>query len=121
VSFQRRRRGQAATVYPGVLTEDRRGNKQRVVDMNRPIPIKGVFIPQRSARAEVPGQAIINVTRILMDADLPIQLENVGSPDVGIWGRVEWNGHAWDIVTPPAYHHGTRHTRHWTIDIRERP
>jgi len=89
--------------------------------MESPLPIKGVFIPQRSARAEVPGQAGINVTRVLMDSDLPVRLENVGTGEVGLWGRVEWNGSAWDIVTPPAYHHGTRHTRHWTIDIRERP
>jgi len=121
VSFQRRRRGQEATVYPGVLIEDRRGNKQRIVDMSQPIPIKGVITPQRSARAEVPGQAQINVNRVILDSDLPIKLENVGTPELGIWGRLEWRGIAWDIVTPPAYHHGTRHTRHWTIDIRERP
>lgn len=121
MSFQRRRRGQAAVVYPGVLTEDRRGNKQRVVDLENPVPIKGVFLPQRSARAEVPGQAQINVTRVILDSDLPMRLENVGNAEVGIWGRVRWRDLDWDIVTPPGYHHGTRHTEHWTMDIRERP
>ena len=112
MSFQRRRRGQAATVYPSKLDTDNRGNHVRVVDMASPIEVEAVFIPQRSARAEVPGQAQINVMRMLLNHDLP---------GVDIWGRVKWRGEEWDIVTPPSYHHGTRHTRHWSMDIRERP
>lgn len=112
----------AATVYPGVLTTDRRGNEQGVVDLDTPLPVKAVFVPQRSARAEVPGQAAINVTRMILSADLPVQLAKVGSAgEVDLWGRVDWNGKSWDIVTPPSYHHGTRHTRHWSMDLRERP
>lgn len=112
MSFQRRRRGQPATVYPSKLVTDNRGNHQRVVDLDSPIEVEAVFIPQRSAKAEVPGQAQIDVTRMLLSHDLP---------NVDIWGRVVWKGEQWDIVTPPAYHHGTRHTRHWTLDIRRRP
>lgn len=95
-----------------MLTTDHRGNKHRMVNMDAPIPVEAAFIPQRSARAEVPGQAEIDVTRMILSNDLP---------DVDIYGRVEWRGELWDIVSPPAYHHGTRHTRHWSMDIRKRP
>lgn len=111
MSYQRRRRGQPAVVYPSKIITDNRNNHQRVVDLDKPIPVEAVFIPQRSARAEVPGQAQINVTRMILNHDLP---------GVDIWGRVQWQGEEWDIVSPPAYHHGTRHTRHWSMDIRER-
>lgn len=77
-----------------------------------PIETTAVAIPQRSARAEVPGQQQINVTRLIVKA---------GLPDVNLWSRFFWQGKWWDAVTPPSYHHGTRHTRHWSIDIRERP
>jgi hypothetical protein len=70
------------------------------------------LIPQRSARAEIPGQQQINITRMIVAADLE---------GVELWSRVELLGKVWDIVTPPAYHHGERRTRHWAIDIRERP
>lgn len=113
MSFQRRRRGQPVTVYPSKLTTDNRGNHVRVVDLDSPIATKAAVIPQRSAKAEVPGQAQIDVTRLLLSSDL--------GPDVDIYGRVTWQDEDWDIVTPPAYHHGTRHTRHWTLDIRRRP
>lgn len=49
---------------------------------------------------------------MIVDADLD---------DVDLWSRVEWNGKQWDIVTPPAYRHGSRKVRHWSIDLRERP
>ena len=102
-------------VYSQRNTTDRRGNHQMGTDMTAFIEVVGAFIPQRSARAEVPGQAEINVTRMIVAAGiLPDQ-------EMGLWSRVEWNGRWWDVVTPPAYHHGTRHTRHWSIDLRERP
>ena len=114
MSFQRKRRGQPATVYGSKATTDNRGNTQRVLDIDSPIDIEAAFIPQRSARAEVPGQAEINVTRMILSSELP--------ESVDIWGRVTWRGHDWDIVSPPAYHHGaTRHVRHWSMDIRKRP
>ena len=83
-----------------------------MADADGPHEVRAAFIPQRSARAEVPGQAQINVQRMIVAADLT---------DVNLWSRVEWAGSKWDVVTPPAYHHGTRRTRHWSIDIRERP
>jgi hypothetical protein len=107
-----RRRGQLAIVYRSAVTEDARGNEVIALDRDNPITVRAAFIPQRSARAEVPGQQQINVTRMIVDADLP---------DVTLWSEVEAMGKQWDIVTPPAYHHGSRKTRHWSIDIRERP
>lgn len=73
---------------------------------------RAAFIPQRSARAELPGQQQINITRMLVNADMP---------DVDLWSRVEWDGKMWDFVTPPSLHYGSRRTRHWSVDLRERP
>lgn len=112
MSYQRRRRGQPATVYSTVKTVDNRGSHRVEVDLNSPIEVTAVFIPQRSARAEVAGQAQINVTRMIVEPDLP---------NVNLWSRVYWRETWWDVVTPPSYHHGTRNTRHWSIDLRERP
>ncbi|MEU4155699.1 phage head-tail adapter protein [Actinoplanes sp. NPDC026670] len=112
MSWQRRR-GDTAKVWPTTKKTDGRGNDIYVVDMEAPPHlVRAVFIPQRSARAEVPGQQQINVVRMLVAADLK---------GVDLWSRVEWRGVFWDVVTPPSLHVGTRHTRHWSIDLRERP
>lgn len=115
MSSRQRRHGIEARVWKTVTHEDKRGNKILVAedpDVVEPHVVRCALIPQRSARAEVPGQQQINITRMIVDADLE---------DVTLWSRVELLGKTWDIVTPPAYHHGTRKTRHWSIDIRERP
>jgi hypothetical protein len=107
-----RRRGQKARVYRSAETIDNRGNKYFRWVPAEPHEVRAAFIPQRSSRAETPGQVEINVVRMIVDA---------GLPDVNLWGRVEYDGKEWDIVTPPALHYGTRRTRHWSIDLRERP
>ncbi|MFI9205287.1 phage head-tail adapter protein [Streptomyces sp. NPDC053048] len=111
VSVQRRR-GQKARVWRTVEVTDSRGNAVTMADPSGPVEVRAAFIPQRSARAEVPGQQQINVTRMIVDAHLD---------GVSLWSRVEYAGRQWDVVSPPAYHHGDRRTRHWSIDIRERP
>jgi hypothetical protein len=111
VSVQRRR-GQVARVWKTVKVTDKRGNTVLQADPASPHEVRAAFIPQRSSRAEVPGQQQINITRMIVRADLE---------DVTLWSRIEYKGSTWDIVAPPQYHHGTRHTRHWSIDIRERP
>ena len=107
-----RRRGIPATVWRSKKDTDSRGNVHKVVDEDSPHEITVWIYPQRSAKAEVPGQQIINVIRIGLAADLD---------GVDLYSRVNFMGKTWDVVTPPAYHHGTRHTRHWSIDLRERP
>lgn len=107
-----RRRGEEAIIYPTVIQTDNRGTKIKVADDTNPISVRAVFIPQRSAKAEVPGQAIINITRMIVTHDIP---------NVDLWSKVEAQGRVWDVVTPPSYRHGSRHTRHWSIDLRERP
>ncbi|WP_327293446.1 phage head-tail adapter protein [Streptomyces sp. NBC_01198] len=107
-----RRRGLKAKVWKTAVTTDRRGNTVTAAIEDGPYEVKVAVIPQRSARAEVPGQQQINVIRILVDPNLP---------DVNLWSRVELLGSTWDVVTPPAYHHGSRRTRHWGLDLRERP
>ncbi|WP_371671230.1 phage head-tail adapter protein [Streptomyces sp. NBC_00289] len=107
-----RRRGQPATVWATKEIVDNRGNAVIMLDEDNPIPVRAAFIPQRSGKAEVPGQQQINVTRMIVDAHVE---------GVTLWSRVQAQGRMWDVVTPPSYHHGDRRTRHWSIDIRERP
>lgn len=107
-----RRRGIKVTVYKTKVTTDRRGNRTRVLDRDNPYEVTAAFIPGRSSEAEVPGQLAIKLARLLVDANLP---------DVDLWSMVEVFGSEWDIVAPPHYHHGTaRHTRHLTLEIRQR-
>lgn len=112
MSSIQRRRGIPARIWKASYHTDNRGNEILVADADGPHVVKCALIPQRSARAEVPGQQQINITRMIVDANLE---------GVELWSRVEVLGKVWDIVTPPAYHHGERKTRHWSIDIRERP
>ncbi|MFJ9827706.1 phage head-tail adapter protein [Streptomyces sp. NPDC101160] len=107
-----RRRGQTARVWRTAEVIDNRGNKVIAVDENSAVTVKAAFIPQRSGKAEVPGQQQINVVRMVVDPHIE---------GVTLWSRIEYQGRMWDIVSPPAYHHGDRRTRHWSIDIRERP
>lgn len=107
-----RRRGEYAKVWKTAERVDRRGNRVQVAVESDPHIVRAAFIPQRSARAEVPGQMDIDVVSMLVDADLE---------DVDLWSRVEWRGRFWDVVSPPAYHRGTGRTRHWTITLRGRP
>lgn len=108
-----RRHGQLVKIYRQVLKTDRRGSPQYTTDLETPpYEVRAAIIPQRSSKSEVPGQQEILVYRLIITSELT---------DVGLWSRVEWNDRLWDLVTPPAYHHGTRATRHWSIDIRERP
>lgn len=109
--MQRKRRGFNVSIRTSAITTDRRGN--RTVLPNGPVlTVRAWLIPDRSSRAEVPGQQQINVYRMGTQADLS---------GVDMFSRVSWNGSDWDIVSPPAHHEGDRHTRHWTFTIRERP
>lgn len=107
-----RRRGQPVTLYRSKTIQDARGNDVVVWDPDDPHVTTAAVIPQRSSRAEVPGQQMIDVVRLIVKDDLDA---------VTLWSRVDYLGVQWDVVTPPAYHHGTRTTRHWSIDIRKRP
>lgn len=112
MTIQRRRKGQPVTVYPTKLITDTRGNEQRIPDTDNPINTTAAVIPQRSSRAEVPGQQPIYVVRLILTHELP---------GVDLWSRVEYLGREWDVVSPPSFHYGSRQTRHWSIDIRRRP
>jgi hypothetical protein len=111
MSWQRRR-GREAKIWKQKAVIDNRGNTLMVADADGPYVVTVAQVPERSARAEVPGQAEINVIRIIVDPEIP---------DVGLWSRVELDGRVWDVVSPPGFHHGTRTTRHWSINLRERP
>lgn len=112
MSSMQRRRGIPIRIYPTRIETDNRGSETKFPDLDNPIDTRAAWIPQRSARAEVVGQVEINVVRVIVTHELP---------GVDLWSMVEALGTTWDVVTPPAYHHGTRHTRHWSIDLRERP
>ncbi len=108
-----RRRGIRVKVWKTKLTTDSRGNEVKIFDPANYEYVTAAQIPQRSSRAEVPGQVVINVVRLIVSPDIR---------DVDIWSRVEFNGSEWDIAAPPSFHNGSsRHTRHWSIDVRERP
>jgi len=107
-----RRRGVQATIWKFLYYNHKPAYEILVADADGPHHVRCALIPQRSARAEVPGQQQINITRMIVNANLE---------GVELWSRVEMLGKVWDIVTPPAYHHGERRTRHWSIDVRERP
>lgn len=107
-----RRRGQPVVLYRSKVIQDSRGNDVVTVDREDPHLTTAAAIPQRSSKAEVPGQQMIDVVRLIVKDELD---------GVTLWSRVEYRGEEWDLVTPPSYHHGTRQTRHWSIDIRRRP
>lgn len=107
-----RRHGLPIKVWKVSHLTDNRGNKVDVPTTADQIEETCWVFPQRSSKASVPGQVGIEVTRIGVRADLE---------DVDLWSRVELRGRLWDVAAPPAYHHGTRHTRHWSIDLRLRP
>ena len=107
-----RRRGQRVVLYRTKVITDGRGNDVVTVDKTNPHITTAAAIPQRSSRAEVPGQQQIDIVRLIVKDDLD---------EVTLWSMVEYRGQEWDVVAPPTYHHGTRATRHWSIDIRRRP
>lgn len=102
-------RGQMIKYWKSVETTNLRGDKVELPD-DGPYEARAWVIPQRGSRAEVPGQQEIQVFRLGVDPEL----------DVDLWSRIEWQGVLWDIVSPPALHFGSRHTRHLSVDIRRR-
>lgn len=109
---RRRRRGVVITAYPQKQIEDRRGNLVFGPDLDSPQTARAAVIPQRSSRAEVPGQRAIEVVRLLVDPSVR---------GVSLWSRVSFDGRDWDVMTPPFLRKsGTRHTRHWALDARAR-
>lgn len=113
MTAQRRRNGIDAVFHPIVKQTDNRGNERKVADMTVSIPARIWLFPQRSGKAEVTGQQTINVVKIGCTSDIP---------GVALGSRVRFNDTDWDVVTPPAYHVGARrHTRHYAMDVRERP
>lgn len=109
-----RRRGEQVTVWKSVEITDNRGNKVRQVDADGPYELRAAVAPQRSSRAEVPGQLPIDVVDILIDSNVD---------DVDLWSTVvRADGSRWDIVAPPTRRsQGARRTRHTTITLRKRP
>lgn len=107
-----RRRGSEAKIWRTEIVTDRRGNRVVQAVPATPHLVRCALIPERSSKAEVPGQQGIAVMQMIVDADLE---------GVNLWSRVEVIGEVWDVVSPPIFHKGTRHTRHWTISIRKRP
>lgn len=117
MTIQRRRTGQDIEIWGRVITTDRRGNKYYTPSEGPVFVGRGWVIPDRSQRAEVPGQQEIVIMRLGVK-DLP----EFNEETTGLWTYVKWLNEIWDIMQPPLYHHGVaRHTRHWSIMIRKRP
>lgn len=113
MTYQRRRKGIPAVFHPVVKHLDNRGNERKEPDLTVSLPANIWLFPQRGAKAEVTGQQTINVIKIGSTSDLS---------GIELGARVVFLGKQWDVVSPPAYHHGARrHTRHYSTDVRERP
>lgn len=116
-----RKRGLPALIWPARLAADRRGSEQFTADMTAtPYKITAALVPQRGSRAEVPGQQQIVIYSMIFHPS-GRDVTETQLRDINLWSRVQWNGAFYDVVTPPVYHHGTRATRHWSMDLRERP
>ena len=101
-----------ATLYRGVEVADRRGNVQVMASKDDPHVVHAHEVHDRSNRAEVPGQAQVDVITLR----IPHRLDGIA-----LYSLAEWHGEWWDVVSPPANRVGTRHTRHTTIQLRWRP
>lgn len=113
VVARERRHGEECLYWPPVERTNERGNTVLAPDLTAtPIRTKAWLKPLRGSRAEVPGQQQIRTVEI----GFPIEL----GPNA-MYGRYRWGGMEWDGVTPPQYHPGTRHVRHWSITLRQRP
>lgn len=111
-SRQRIRSQNKLTVYRTVTITDSRGNKTVQPTAANPHVVRASQNPDRSARAEVPGEMEINVITLR----IPRFLEGVN-----LRSRAEWDGQWWDVVAPPGDRIGNRHTGHWTLTLRKRP
>ena len=91
-----RKNRQDCVLYLTILTTDKRGNDVKRADMDNPTPARATFV-----------SATGDTVTMLIDP----------TPGLDVWSRVEWRGGLYS-VTPPAYHHGERHTRHWAVDLK---
>ena len=112
MSVQRTRSQELATIYRAITVVDNRGNESVQPTMDNPHVVRVHAAPDRSARAEVPGEMQIDVLTLR----IPYMLA-----DVNLRSRVFFREDWWDVVAPPADHGGSRHVRHSTITIRRRP
>lgn len=115
---RQRRRGRPVTFYPQKLVTDNRGNPKYLVDHDSPIEVRCWIYPQRSSKAEVPGQVGIDVIRVGFNTRHP---DGTPIEGVSLWSMARYNGRDWDLVSPPELHWGTRHTHHYSVDMRARP
>ena len=94
-TFQRKR-GQDCVLYLTITSTDDRGNEVKSADMANPTPARAAFVSST-------GDTVV----MLIDP----------TPGLDVWSRVEWHGGKYN-VTPPGFHHGTRHTRHWSAKLQ---
>lgn len=111
MSYQRQH-GTTVIFYPQKEVVDADGVPTLVADMDNPsAPTKAAILPERGQRAEVPGQQVVNVVRLLVKR----------LPGLGPWARVEFRGRSWDIALPPEERLNVpRSSRHIVVECRER-
>jgi len=107
-----RRKGQKVRVFSLRDTVDGRGNPTIAVDYTRWQDIRAAFIYDRSSRAEVTGQHVVDVYKMICSPK---------AKGADMWSVVEWDGHYWDVIAPPAKRRGIGPTRHLSLEIRRRP
>lgn len=90
---------------------DSRGTTVEAPDLENGREERVWITPERSSRAEVPGQQSIDIVRIGVDPDVP---------DVTLWSRVRIDGVDYDLAAPPTPPYGSRHVRHYSLTLRRR-
>lgn len=106
------RRGSEALIFRVETVEDAMGNKTVRPHARNPHKVRISQMPDRSAKAELPGQQEINVLQVRCPP---------GLDEVNLWSRVYWRGKWYDLVAPPGERDGSRNIRHWTLILRKRP
>ena len=92
-----RRLGQPCVLYLTILTTDKRGNEVKSADMANPVPARAAFVSSTG-----------DTVTMMIDP----------TPGLDIWSRVGWHGGMYNVDAPPAYHNGTRQTRHWSVKLK---
>lgn len=110
-SVIQRRTGEWVTLYTARREVSARGAPMLVVDPDSGVKFRCTEQPERSSRAELPGQLGIEMVRIDIPWETPASL----------WGAAYFRDGWWDVQNPPAVLPGSRHVRHKQIVLRRRP
>jgi hypothetical protein len=91
-----RRLGQDCVLYLTILTTDKRGNDVKSADTH-PTPARAAFVSSTG-----------DTVTMLIDP----------TPGLDTYSRVEWNDGMYNVGVPAVYSSLSRHTRHWSVELK---